>query len=132
VQALDGSRQRGLLPELSRVATRTGSLPSLRRYIATLNAYLAQHAKIVGSERDGHFSQAIATAVGPHSTETRLASRMNTGLGAQVTSAQRRFRAAADTASADIAGLWVGIPLLVLAAITLVIVGFRQRLGEYR
>ena len=131
-RALGPSRAGGLLPELIRVAGHDGAGPSVGGYTSLLARYYALHDRIVALETNGHFRSAIALAAGPRSTEAVLASRMNGTLGAQISAAQRRFVGAAVAASSDVGGLEVGIPLLVVGALALVAVGFRQRIGEYR
>src|SRR5262249_22407604 len=131
-RALGRSPDRALLAELTEVAQQGGSTGTVGRYIATLGRYGALHARIVTLETNGEFSRAIALAAGPRSRESLLASRMNGVLSAGIVSAQSRFERAAGSASSDVAGLRLGIALLVVAAAALAVGGYRQRIAEYR
>jgi hypothetical protein len=121
----------GLLPDLILVTAHDGSTP-VSGYSRMLSSYVGLHERIVARETNGHFRDAVTLAAGPRSRDAVLASRMNATLRSQISAAQRRFAHAANAASSDLSGLEVGIPLLVVAAVALVAVGFRQRIGEYR
>jgi hypothetical protein len=118
----------GLLAEAARLERRTGSDKALAPLIAGWRRFLAAHTRVAALQAGGDFSGAINAAIGPSAP----ADGANRELAARIAAAQRRFdRSAADATSA-LAGVVVGIALLIALAAGLAVWGLQQRIGEYR
>jgi hypothetical protein len=123
---------RGLLGEASRLAARTGSTAQVDELSRTWRAIRAEHARVAQLESAGRFPAAVRLAVGTGSHESALGDRMNRRFGSLIGAAQRRFEDAADDARSSIRGLVVGIPVLIVLAAALAVVGLQIRINEYR
>jgi len=122
----------GLMGEAARIARRSGSGAAIDGLSTRVAQYLAVHKQIAAMEVNGRFTDAVNLAVGPTAKEIPISDALNAGLGQQLIVAQRRFdRAAADAAS-SLSGLWLAIPLLVVAFACLALYGLRERSNEYR
>jgi hypothetical protein len=120
----------GLLGEASRVTRRTGT--NVDDLAATWRGIRAEHARIVRLEDAANFPAAIRLAVGNRSREAALGDRMNRRFGALIAAGQERFEEAASDARSRLDVLVVGIPLLIVVAAGLAVLGLQTRINEYR
>jgi hypothetical protein len=121
-----------LLGEAAAIARRSGSAAAVDRLSASFARYLAVHRRVVALETNGRFNDAVNLAVGSAAKEVSISDSLNSGLGQQISAAQRRFAAAAADATSALGGLWLAIVLLSVLFAGLALYGVLQRLGEYR
>lgn len=99
---------------------------------ADASGYEAVHRQVAALESNANFVGATKLAVGSPGTELALANRLNTDLEQQIVAAQRRFGAAAATATSATDGLPLAVPLLTAVLALLTLLALAQRIGEYR
>jgi hypothetical protein len=119
-----GGAAHGLLREVSELDRGTASAAAL---VGDFAAYRALTDHIAALETDGETGQAIDAAVGSSTPDDVTAN-----LDAQTAAAQRRFTRAAADATSSLSGLSVALPLVIVAAAALALLGLGQRLREYR
>ena len=122
----------GLLGDAARLAARTGSTAAVQDLTADWRQLRAAHIRVARLEQAGQFGDAVHLAVGAGSREAALSDRLNRRLDTLIAAAQARFEDAAGDARSALAGLAVGIPLLLAASAALALVGLQMRLNEYR
>lgn len=120
----------GLLSEAAAAQSELGLGGTNRVAASEFGAYTTQTGQITQLVTDGRIGDAITTASSKEAAA--VAEAPTRTLVAQTTSAQRRFVADAADATDSLFGLTVGIPVLTVLAAGLVVLGLRQRLGEYR
>jgi len=126
------SSSAGLVGEVNELAARTGTTEAAGQFENALAAYLSQHAQITSLAAQGQTSAANNLAAGTATGGATPADRVSDELIAQVTAAQRRFEQAADDASSSLGLLSVAIPIGIVIAALLTLIGLRQRQVEYR
>ena len=122
----------GLLGDAARLAARTGSVAGVQALTTDWREIRAAHVRVAKLEADGRFGEAVRLAVGAGSREAVLADRLNQRFSALIAAAQRRFEDGAGDARSALAGLAIGIPLLLAVCAALALVGLQTRLNEYR
>jgi hypothetical protein len=127
-RALGTGRGRGLLAEAAALPQDTG----VGSVIADLGRYRALGDQIARRENGGDFAGAVALAVGPRARAAPLADRLTGELSSEIVAAQNRFEHSAAQARSALGGFGISIPLMVLAAAALALLGLRERINEYR
>jgi hypothetical protein len=96
--------------------------------------YLKLHERVVERERVGDYTTAVRLAVGRgrRSSTKAAADVLDHALDKQVRVAQGRYEGHVARAESRLAGLSVGVPLLIVLSALLALSGVRQRLEEYR
>jgi hypothetical protein len=122
----------GLVGEVNALAARTGTTDAAGQFENALAAYLSQHAQITSLAAQGQTTAANNLAAGTATAGATPADRVSDDLIAQVTAAQRRFEQAADDASSSLDLLSLAIPVGIVIAALLTLIGLRQRQVEYR
>jgi hypothetical protein len=122
----------GLLAEVAALDRRTGTSGAARALDAEFASYRTETDRISGLQSSGQTPQAIALAVASAASSSSPNDRVVANLSDQINAAQRRFERAAADATSSLASLTVSIPLLMVLAAALALLGLRQRLGEYR
>jgi hypothetical protein len=128
--ALRGERTGGgLLGEAQDVARRSGVAGSMTGVRAWLAGFERAHARVAARVARGDYTGAVSTYI---DDELKQARRLNAALESGTRAAQERFATNADSASASVRGMWLGIPLLALAIGALAVLGLSYRIREYR
>jgi hypothetical protein len=127
-----GTGGTGLLAEVAAQARRTGTSSAARDLAGDLAVYRARHAMIAALATGPRFLDAVDLAVRSAAAGASPADRVSANLGSQIQAAQRRFAGSAGDATAALAGLAPAIPVLVVFAAALALVGLSQRIREYR
>jgi hypothetical protein len=122
----------GLVGEITALARRTGTERAAAEFNSALAAYLAEHAKIDALAGRGQTSPANNLASGSAAGGQTPADRLSADLGTQITAAQQRFEQSAADATSALDGLAVAVPVAIVLAAILTLVGLRQRQLEYR
>lgn len=122
----------GLLAEAAALAKRSGSSSAVADLESTFGSYRDVHRRIAALETSGQVGAAVRLAVGPSPVEAPLSDRLNADVSRQITDSQGRFASAAADATSALGGLWLAIPLLVVIAALLALLGLAQRINEYR
>lgn len=118
----DGSR--GLLAKASAGAP---TLPAL------YDDYLTAHKAVIAAATTGQFAKAVDLATGTDDGDVLpAASQLSTVVGTHIDQAQKAFEAKAGAARHDLAFLGFAMIALVAVAAALAVVGFEQRINEYR
>jgi len=116
-------------------SSRAGGSPDAPLQAASAVFTTAQtlHAQIRNDVASGQPTQAIAKDTGPAADDApAVADHFDTILSAGVESTRARFDDLSAAALDDLRWLIAGVAVLGVAAVTLVIVGTRRRLAEYR
>jgi hypothetical protein len=120
----------GLLAEARSVAARTGSERRLDPIQADLNTLGDMHRDIrTTDDVEANYAEAVRKATGD---QAKLIRRLDNRLSAEITSAKRRLDGHASDARGGFGVLAVGIPLLLVLAGVLALVGLQRRVTEYR
>ena len=122
----------GLVGEVDALAQRAGTAAVAGRFNSDLEAYLAQHTQINALVQQGQTSAANNLASGLTSTGPSPVDHLTADLVGQVAAAQSRFERAASDATSALNGLSLAIPLVIVIATVLTLIGFRLRGIEYR
>jgi len=120
----------GLIGESAALANPNGTTAAGNQLVGEFAAYRTETTQITGLENSGLILDAIKRASSVRSSS--IAGRLEANLGEQVSAAQLRFASAAGDATSSVSGLSIGLPVLTVLAAALVLIGFRQRLMEYR
>jgi hypothetical protein len=120
----------GLIGEVGALADRNGTGASAGQLTTEFNAYRARASQISALLNQGLLNDAINAATSRSSTA--LTDSLSANLSGQIRDAQARFVNSAADATSALAGLWIAIPVLIVLAAALALVGLRKRLGEYR
>jgi hypothetical protein len=119
----------GLLGQERVVAARTGSQSMADQLVGDFKSLLATHADIRRDDDGGNYQQAVVLATGD---EASLLARMDSTIDGEITHAQSRLDGRAANARNGFGALALAIPVLLLAAAFLVVIGLQQRIKEYR
>ncbi|MGE5414192.1 MAG: hypothetical protein ACM3NW_08455, partial [Syntrophomonadaceae bacterium] len=125
----DGS---GLLADVTGLERKPGEHLALTDLSRMLGRYVDVHGRIAALEQSAQFPQAVALAVGARAQEAPLSDRMSSSLERLIGSAQTRFEQDVADGRSALSGLFVGVVLLLGAAVVLSLFGFGRRLREYR
>jgi hypothetical protein len=119
----------GLLGAATDIAGRTGSEQAIARLGDQFVTFLDAHHEVRNLDTKGAYDEAVK-----HSTEVEaVAARALDGrLRAEINRSRERLDAAAADARGGFDALDVVIPLLIVAAGVLVLVGLQRRISEYR
>ena len=118
----------GLVDEISAPGSGTHMPAATKRFGATYGSYLLQADSIEILESQGQLASALALEPGTAVISEQLTRDLNGQIGA----AQSRFARAASDATSSLGGLSLAIPLIILLAAVLAILGLGQRINEYR
>jgi hypothetical protein len=121
-----------LLGQAAAIAKRSGSASAVDSLSGSFDHYLALHRHVVALETNGHFTSAVALAVGTRGQELSQSDALSEDLVGQIRVAQQRFGSAATDATSSLNGLWLAIPLLTALFAGLALYGLLLRLREYR
>jgi hypothetical protein len=120
----------GLLGEARAVAARTGSAARLDPITADFVALREMHREIREiDDVQANYGAAVDKATGP---EAALIRRLDNELSLQIGSAEQRLDDHATDARGGFDALTVAIPLLLVLAGVLALVGLQRRITEYR
>ena len=97
--------------------------------VGDFKSLLATHADIRRDDDGGNYQQAVVLATGD---EASLLARMDSTIDGEITHAQSRLDGRAANARNGFGALALAIPVLLLAAAFLVVIGLQQRIKEYR
>jgi hypothetical protein len=120
-----GRGANGLLGEVSELDRRSAT--SAAALVGDFAAYRALTDRIARLEAAGNTSAAIDAADGSSASD-----HVTAILDAQTAAAQRRFTRAAADATSSLSGLSLTLPLVIVIAAALGLLGLGQRLREYR
>jgi hypothetical protein len=123
----DGSG--GLLGDARVVASRrgdTGAVDEARRRFRTV---MGQHTAVRTADDDSRYIDAVHQAT---TTEAEAFTALDRSLRSEIAAAQRRLEAQVADAQRGFDVLTLAVPLLLLLAAALVLVGFQRRIAEYR
>jgi hypothetical protein len=111
-------------------ATQQSQLARAEKAFTTYNAV---HKSIRSLDVQGHIDQAETLASGSGASDLpAVASQLDLVFTGAITDSQRNFDAAMSGSTGDLDGLLVAIGVLAVLSATLVFVGFRPRISEYR
>lgn len=117
-----------VITELSALAGRTGMQGAGRALASDFARYRAETGQINRLQDRGQLIPALRSAPAASS----ISDRMTANLTGQIAAAQSRFASAARSASSDLDGLSVAIPLIAALTAVLAVFGLRQRIIEFR
>ena len=120
----------GLLEEATALARRVGNGSSANQLEPAFAAYRADAGQTTGLENAGLILAATQRASSPASIA--IADRLTGDLTGQIRTAQGRFATSAADATSWLSGLSIAIPVIVVLAAALALVGLRQRLKDYQ
>ena len=131
VKRLGGADGRsGLLGEARGVEARSGSAARLNPMTADFVTLRQVHRAIrTADDVDAEYRVAVDKATGPEASVIR---RLDRGLSKQIATAERRLDNHATAARGGFGALAVGIPLLLVLAGLLALIGLQRRITEYR
>ena len=120
----------GLLGDARKVAARTGSEARLDPITSDFVTLRQMHRDIrTTDDVQADYAAAVGKATG---LEADLVSRLDDAFAVQIASAERRLDGLARDARGGFGVLAVGIPLLLVLAGVLALVGLQRRITEYR
>jgi hypothetical protein len=119
----------GLLGEAQRAAERAGTPGALAGVRASLAGFEHAHARVAAQADASHYKRAVRSYIRGELPE---ASRLDASFVRGTRAAQARFATNADSASAAVRGLQLGIALLALTIAGLAVLGLSYRIKEYR
>jgi hypothetical protein len=119
----------GLLGDATTISHRTGSEDSIAALSRGFATFLQEHQRVRSLDTQGQYDQAVANSIG---AEARAAQTLDSGLSDEIDRARARLDAAAADGRAGFDPLAIGIPLLIVLAGVLVLIGLQRRIGEYR
>jgi hypothetical protein len=122
----------GLVGEVDALARRTGTSAAASGFATGLTAYLAQHGQINAFVQQGNTARASNIVAGSVASGQSPADLVSANLVHQTAAAQARFDHAAADATSALNGLSLAIPVLIVLAAALALLGLRQRINEYR
>ena len=119
----------GLLGDARAIAGRTGSQGVIRRLSAQFAAFQREHDAVWNLDEEGNYDGAVKRLIGQEADAARA---FDAGLTREIARSWARLDAAAGQARSGFDGLAVAIPLLIVIAGLLVLVGLKRRIGEYQ
>jgi hypothetical protein len=121
-----------LVGEVGAVSQRIGTKGAAGQLTAAFADYQTEHAQIASLEKQGRIIDAIAYAEQVSAKGATPADRISANLDSQIAVAQHGFDTAARDATSSLSGLSLAVPLLIVLAAVLALLGLRQRINEYR
>jgi hypothetical protein len=119
----------GLLGEARTIARRTGSQDNIRRLGAQFATFRAEHDEVLSLDDQARYDEAVTRLL---STEAAASGALDDGLTRQITQARQRLDGAAGHARGGFDALAIAIPLLIVLAGVLVLIGLERRIAEYQ
>jgi hypothetical protein len=119
----------GLLGDARAIARRTGDQDNIRRLSAQFAAFRDEHDLVRDLDADADYESAVQRLL---TTEAAASRALQTGLTRQITQARQRLDTAAGHARGGFDALAIAIPLLIVLAGVLVLIGVERRIAEYQ
>ena len=119
----------GLLGDASQIATRTGSEARIHALGEQFVAFGAEHEQVRALDTQGQYDAAVARSI---DKEAAAARALDDSLGSEIARAQQQLDSAAADARGGFDALDIAIPLMLVLAGALVLVGLQRRITEYR